>query len=348
MQKELIIGLSLLLCCACAHRENSAKELPALRVKTMEVASQAGSARSRYVGTIEPVHETPLSLQTAGRVLSIHARNGERVRQGQVILRVDSTQAVNALLSAEAALHQAEDGFERVKQVHGKGAVTDQKMVEIESQLARAQSLYEAARQQVKECTLFAPCAGVLNGLDIEIGQMVAPGVRLCSVLDLTAFSVKFTVPETEIGDFVFSRQSSAVSGEIECAAADTVLPIRITEKNLKANPVTHTYEVKARIIGGADVLMTGMVGKVRINGERLEVNGERTDDIVIPANCILLKPEGPTVWLKENGQAVRREITIDGYQADGVRVKSGLNTGDSLIIEGYQKLYMGCKVIEN
>ena len=347
MQKELIIGLSLLLCCACAHREHSAKELPALRVKTVEVASQAGSAHSRYVGTIEPVHETPLSLQTAGRVLSIHAKNGDRVRQGQVLLRVDSTQAVNALLSAEAALHQAEDGFERVKQVHGKGAVTDQKMVEIESQLARARSLYEAARQQVNECTLFAPCDGVLNGLDIEKGQMVAPGVRLCSILDLTAFSVKFTVPETEIGDFVFSRQSSAVSGEIECAAADTVLPIRITEKNLKANPVTHTYEVKARIIGGADVLMTGMVGKVRLSRQPSEVSTQ-TDDIVIPANCILLKPEGPTVWLKEDGQAVRREITIDGYQADGVRVKSGLNAGDSLIIEGYQKLYMGCKVIDD
>lgn len=350
MQKELILFLGLLALTACSQGENAVKEQSALRVKTTVITPKAGSAHTRYVGTIEPIRETPLSLQTAGRVVSIHAKNGERIRKGQVLLRVDSTQAVHALESAEAALRQAEDGYERVRKVHSKGAVTDQKMVEIESQLARARSLFDAAKQQVSECTLTAPCDGVLSGLEAENGQTVVPGVRLCSLLDLSGFCIKFTVPEGEIGKLVFSRQPSAVSGEMECAAADTVLPIRITEKSMKANPVTHTYEVKARIIGGTDILMSGMVGKVKIKdeGRRTKDEGERlSEDIVIPASCILLKPEGPTVWLKENGKAVRRAITIDGYQADGVRVKSGLQAGDSLIMEGYQKLYTECKVIE-
>jgi len=344
MQKELIIGFVLLACCACVHRKSASKEPPALRVKTMAVSPQAGVSSSRYVGTVEPAHETPLSMQVAGRVVRIHAANGERVRQGQVLLQIDSTQAVNAMLSAASTLKQAEDGYERVQQVHGKGAVTDLKMVEVESQLERARSLYEAAKQQVKECTLTAPCDGVLSGLDIETGQTVMPGTRLCSVLDLTQFNVAFTVPETEISKL--KAENGRLTGEIECAAADTVLPIRITEKSLKANPLTHTYEVKATIIGGADVLMTGMIGKVTVKGERLEVKGG--EDIIIPAGCVLLKPEGPTVWIKENGQAVRRNIVIDGYQADGVRVTSGLQAGDSLIMEGYQKLYSGCKVIDN
>ena len=63
---------------------------------------------------------------------------------------------------------------------------------------------------------------------------------------------------------------------------------------------------------------------------------------------CVLLKQEGPTVWVIENGKAVRREITTGGYQADGVRVTSGLNAGDTLIVEGYQKLYKDCNVIED
>ena len=53
-------------------------------------------------------------------------------------------------------------------------------------------------------------------------------------------------------------------------------------------------------------------------------------------------------MWVAENGTAVRREIIIDGYQADGVRVKSGLQAGDTLITEGYQKLYKGCAITEN
>ena len=352
----IIFCLALVLLSGCTHREKAVKEQSPLRVETMVIAPKAGIAHTRYVGTIEPVRETPLSMQTAGRVVSIHAKNGDRVHQGQILLRVDSTQAMNALQSSEAALRMAEDGYARVKQVHGKGAVTDQKLVEIESQLDRARALYEAAKQQVRECTLTAPCEGVLNGLDIEKGQTVVPGVRLCSILELSSFCVKFTVPETEIGNILVERQKPKAErpmGEVECAAVDTVLPIRIIEKSMKAYPVTHTYEVKAQIIGGADILMMGMVGKVKVKGERTKdegqrMKGEEPEDIVIPASCILLKPEGPTVWLKVNGKAERREITIDGYQADGVRVKSGLQEGDSLITNGYQKLYMGCRVIDN
>ena len=62
----------------------------------------------------------------------------------------------------------------------------------------------------------------------------------------------------------------------------------------------------------------------------------------------ILLKPEGATVWIKQDDQATRRLITVGGYEADGVRVLNGLEPGDVVITEGYQKLYEGCKVSEN
>lgn len=325
----------------CSHQEKKQQSRSVLRVATCVIAPQATSATARYVGTIEPIRETPLSMQSTGRVLSIAYKDGDRVRKGQVILRIDTTQAANALHSAQAALRQAQDGYDRVKQVYGKGAVTDQKMVEIESQLARARSLEAAARQQMKECKLVAPCEGVVSGLDIQVGQMVIPGAKLCALLDVSAYSVRFTVPETEVGRIHIGER-----GAVECAAVGDTFPIVMTEKSLKANPVAHTYEVTARIEGNTGALLAGMIGKVRVNEERLSEDSEQEmGSIVIPASCILLKPSGPTVWVKEHGEAVRRAITIAGYQADGVRVEDGLHAGDSLIIEGYQKLYTGCKV---
>ena len=325
----LALGLT-----ACSHHERAQQEETALKVKTMIVAQQGTSPYSRYVGTIEPVRETPLSLQSAGRVVTINAKNGQRVRAGQIILEIDNTQAMNALNTAEASLRHAQDGYDRVKSVHEKGVVSDQKMVEIESQLAQAKSLYEAAKQQLNECTLKAPCDGLVDGLKVEKGQTIIPGTRLCAILDVSAFSVRFTVPEAEV-------KRLASGGVVECSAADTVLPITITEKNITANPLTHTYDVTARIKGGTDILMSGMVAVVKMqNSEAKE------EDIVIPAKCVLLKPEGPTVWVMEQGKAVRRMIKTGGYQADGVRVSEGLQAGDSLITEGYQKLYTGCNVM--
>ena len=336
--KTTILGLALCALMACSKQANQEYAQAPIKVKTTVVAPQAGSATSRYVGTIEPTHETPLSLETTGRVTAINVKNGDRVRKGQVLLTVDNTQALNALQGAEAALKHAQDGYDRVSKVHAKGVVSDQKMVEVESQLAQAKSLYAAAKKRLEECTLIAPCDGVVNGLTLERGQAVLPGAKLCSVLDVSGFNVRFTVPEAEI-------RNLGKTGEVECAAVNAVFPVTISEKSVAANTVTHTYEVVAHITGGTDVLMTGMVGKVKVKGESLEVKDE---GIVIPAKCILLTPDGHTVWVVEDGIAVRREIVIDGYQADGVRVKSGLQAGDTLITDGYQKLYKNCKVSED
>lgn len=328
-----ILSAALLLT-SCGRHASTAREQTALKVKTMVIAEQGGTSLARYVGTVEPVRETPLSLQSAGRVITVSARNGQHVRAGQTILAIDNTQALNALTTAEASLKHAQDGFDRVNKVHSKGVVSDQKMVEIESQLAQAKSLYAAAKRQVEECTLIAPCDGVLSGLEVQKGQTIIPGTRLCAVLDMSGFSVRFSVPEAEV-------KGLASGGVVECSAADTVLPITITEKNITANPLTHTYDVTARIKGGTDILMSGMVAVVKMqNSEAKE------EDIVIPAQCVLLKPEGPTVWVIEQGKAVRRMIKTGGYQADGVRVSEGLQAGDSLITEGYQKLYTGCNVV--
>lgn len=334
--KGITIGLALCALMACTRQTNQEFTQTPIKVKTLVVAPQAGSATSRYVGTIEPTHETPLSMETTGRVTAINVKNGERVRKGQVLLTVDNTQALNALQGAKAALQHAQDGYDRVKKVHAKGVVSDQKMVEVESQLTQAKSLYAAAKKRLEECTLKAPCDGVVNGLTIEQGQAVIPGAKVCSILDITGFNVRFTVPEAEIRDL-------GKTGEVECAAVNAVFPVTISEKSVAANTVTHTYEVVAHITGGTDVLMTGMVGKVKLKVEGLRFKDE---GIVIPAKCILLTPDGHTVWVVEDGIAVRRAIVIDGYQADGVRVKSGLQAGDTLITEGYQKLYKDCKVL--
>ena len=330
----LIIGLAILLI-GCAQIERKPKELAPVPVETKIVSKQATHTHSRYVGEVIANRETPLSMQSTGRVIMLGCHDGERVSKGQVLVRIDSTQAVNALRSAEASLRHAQDGYDRAKKVHAKGGVTDQQMVEIESQLTQARSMVASAKRLVEECTLYAPFDGVVSGFNLSVGQTVAPGIQLFSVLDITSLSIRFGVPEDEI------NQLTETTGEVEVPAAGVVLPIRITEKSVSANPLTHSYAVTAKITGGTNVLMPGMVGKVTMDAAS-------TGDIVIPAHCVLLMPKGPTVWVIENGKAARRDITVSGYHANGVQVSSGLKAGDTLVVEGYQKLYKGCSVVES
>gem|GEM_PF-1869544 len=337
------LALFALLIASCTRHERATYEQAPIRVKTMVIAPHNGRSASRYVGAIEPAKVIPLSLQSTGRVTAVKVKNGQTVHAGQTLLTIDNTQAMNALTTSQASLRHAQDAYDRLSKVHAKGVVSDQKMVEVESQLAQAQALYQAAKKQLEECTLVAPCQGMVDGLKIETGQTIIPGTKLCSILDMSAFSVRFTVPESEIRSP--GLVEIGMKGEVECEAVNAVLPIVITEKSISANTITHTYDVVARVQGGAKTLMNGMVAVVRLQQPAPQTTTSPLP-IVIPANCILLKPEGPTVWVIEHGNAVRRPVTTGGYEAQGVRITTGLQAGDTLITSGYQKLYNGCSVI--
>ena len=348
MQKELtmkkacqsgVVCVCLLLITACGRVSEQKPALQPIPVRVQVVTAGVATSPSRYVGTVEAVRETPLSVQTGGRVLSVHVKDGEYVKKGQVLLCVDSAQALNAVRSTQAVYEQAKDGYERAKQVYDKGAVTDQKMVEIESQYTQARSLYDAARQQLGECTLRAPQDGVISGWKIQPGQSVLPAIRIGVILDLSAYQVLFTVPETEIGMVTIGQR-----GEMDCAAVGKSYEIQVTEKSMKADPVAHTYTVSARVSGTTDSrLMPGMVAKCRLDGH---TNAQQENiEIVIPNRCVLLTKNGPTVWIAADGKAERRAIRTGRYKSDGVEVTDGLHAGDTLIIDGYQKLYNGCKL---
>lgn len=343
VQKYLICIALIFFACACSRIELKAhKEPAAIPVQTMVVSSLTVHSTSRYVGVIEAVRETPLSMQATGRVLDLGCKDGERVRKGQILIAIDSTRAVNSLRAAEASLQHAQDGYNRAKPVHEKGGISDQQMVEIESQLTQAQSVYALAKEQVEECTLRAPFDGVVSGFNLSVGQTVLPGVRLFSLLDISALAVRFSVPEGEIG-----AVHKGAKGTMECPAVNTTRPITVTEISVSANQITHSYNVTARINGSTENILPAMVAKVMLtNGDEPHGQGAPTaDDLIIPAHCVLLMPQGPTVWVVEQGRAQRRNIVVDGYYAEGVRVTEGLREGDTLIVEGYQKLYNDCRI---
>ncbi|MBR4222982.1 MAG: efflux RND transporter periplasmic adaptor subunit, partial [Victivallales bacterium] len=165
-------------------------------------------------------------------------------------VRESEVAAANAAVAQKKSIMEgAQKRYGRTQALHKKEVVSDQKLVEIESELAQAKALHAAAKRQVEECTLHAPCNGLINGLNIVAGQSVIPDVTLCTIMDLTGFQVRFTVPENEV-----SRVGE--SGIMECAAVDSVFPVTVMERNLQGNALTHTYEVVAAVEGGEEVLM--------------------------------------------------------------------------------------------
>ena len=112
----------------------------------------------------------------------------------------------------------------------------------------------------------------------------------------------------------------------------------QVTEKGMTASLLTHSYPVKVLVDNPDKDLASGMIAKVIL---KADVNSA----IIIPANAILINKDGKFVWVVEDGRATRRMIQISGYSGNGVIVSEGLQSGDHVIVEGYQKVSEGMKV---
>lgn len=334
MKKLFWIILPSLVLVGCTREQSSKQAVPPLNVHVMTVASQSVVPTHTYVAKIEESHMVPLSVQAPGKVTEVLCRASDKVREGQVLLRLDKTQAQNACKSAQATLREAQDAYDRASQVFAEGGVTKQKMVEIESKLSQAQSMVDMADKALKDCELRAPRAGVIGRCDIQVGQVVAPGLTLITLLDIAGYNAVFAVPETEIASVVIGD-----AAQVDIAALNaTNIPARVVEKNMEANVVMHTYEVKASIDGKTKELLPGMVAKIRLHAH--EQSG-----FVIPASSVSLQPAGTMVWVANDSVAERRMITVGAYIEGGVLVTDGLQLGEKVITDGSHKLYNGAAI---
>ena len=328
-----------------------AQTVAPIPVQVLVVGEQTSVAQHTYVGTIEEERRVPLSVETGGQVLEVACRMGERVQKGEVLLRVDSASAIDAREAARATLRQAEDAYRRVTEVHGAGGVTEQQLIEVETKLAQARSMAAMAERRVENCVLRSPSDGVVGEVHVAEGQMLSPMTPAMMLYIVDRLYVTFSVPESEVAEIAVGDMGSMEVPAIEQGAKfvpncresqepSTSFPVRVVEKGMKANALSHAYPVRAEVLK-KDRLLPGMVGKVRMQGLQSE-------GVVIPAACVQVTTEGKSVWVvQEDSTAVRRRIQIGQYVPNGVLVTDGLQTGDRVVTDGFQKLYKGAKVKE-
>lgn len=288
-----------------------------------------------YVGDIGSEQEATLSFMLGGTLTKVAVKNGEHVTKGQLLAEVDATTATSLHATALATLRQAEDAYRRLEAVHREGGLSEVKWVEMETNLEKARQAEVSARKHMEECSLRAPFSGVVICGSRAAGQEMKPGETFCRVLDMKRLCVDFSVPEQEISMIKVGDAADATVSALD----DAHLALRISDKSFIANPLGHTYKIHASIVSGeTQNLLPDMVAKVHITLSAL-------GGIVVPADCIQTMPEGTVIWVVKNGKAEHRPIVVGDFVRNGVVVKEGLSTGDTVVTAGQQKLYTGAKV---
>lgn len=336
MRNKILLFPLLFLLLGCEERKEQKQNCYSVIPIEYEVVGQSSEEVYRnYVGAVSSEVEIPLVFVYGGTLVELYVHNGQAVRQGDIIAKVDDTSAKSLHETALATLRQAQDGYERLKKVYDDGGISEVRWVQMETDLEKARQSEISTRKHLEQCTLYASQDGVISMDKHLVGENVSPMRTFCRIIDLRKMNVEFSVPEREIqfvkkGDVAFADIPSLGLKNIE---------LEVVDKSIVANSFGHTYDVKTRVVSdNAKEILPGMVAKIRMTATALS-------GIVIPSSCVQTVADGIAVWVVENGKAFRRNIVPSDFVKNGVIVKSGLNHGDTIVTAGYQKLYNGAKV---
>ncbi len=333
MKKCHYITVSLLLFTLLSCQDNNNKQnfsADPVKVKVMQVSSGTTNESRYYSGTVEESNATALSFSVMGTIKKIYVDLGKPVTKGQLIAEIDPTSIQSSYAAAQSTLKQAEDAYQRMKQLHDRGSLADMKWIEVQSKLQQARSMEEMARKNLSDCKLYAPYSGVISSKNIEVGQNVMPGMPVVQLVAVKDLNVKIAVPENEIANIQKNQKT-----QIQVSALDNrFFEGSVIEKGIVANALSRSYEVKIRIDQPDKELMPGMVCEVVLKTDK------DSSHYILPANIIQLGEGNQNfVWVNNEGKAEKRIIQCGDFTADGIIVLKGIKDGDMIITEGQQKV---------
>lgn len=327
----LTIGILFVSC----KKSNTDVNGPAtVNVKTIIADSTSGDAYREYVGTVESENSVDLSFQINGNLEQIYVQEGQSVRQGQLIARINPSTYQNLYNATKAGLLQAKDNYDRLSILHQNNSLPEIKFIDAQTSLERAHAEERIAKKNLLDCNLYAPHAGVIGKRHVESGANVMPGSPIVSLMNITSVKIKVPVPENDIASIKLQTNCRIKIPALDDASFTGI----ISEKGVVADPASHTYDVKLKVINLNKQIMPGMVCKTYLP------NNEKQSGIILPMKAVQVTSYGKSfVWLvNQAGKAVLREVTTGKLVGNGILIKSGLKQGDTVVVEGYQNLSQG------
>ena len=337
-----LLAASLLLV-GCGEEKISAPKPPLVKVQKISLANAA--SEENYSGVVRGRYETNLSFQVGGKIISRDVQVGSRVRAGETLMTLDPKDIVEQARSAEAQvastlaqLKLAKTNFDRYSELFKADAIAAAVLDQYKTQLDAAQAAYDAAVAQARQSqnaldytTLTANADGVISLVAAEVGQVVAAGQSVLTLVQTNEFEVVVDVPENKISAVQIGQRVT-----IDFWATREIVSGTVREISPMADATSRTFTVKISLPESSNVQL-GMTANV-------SMRENSSGAIILPLSAIYQTGEAAHVWLVDGGKVSLKKIDVMTFDDNGVQVR-GLRAGDVVVVAGVQKLRYGQQV---
>ncbi len=284
-------------------------------------------------GKIDAQDNVTAYPQAQGVITAINARVGQHVSRGQVLVQLDNSVLRQNIAQAEVQVGLMRTLFERQKNLWDQKIGTEVQFLQAQTNLQSAQKQLAALQQQADMYRIKSPINGTIDQMDLKLGQVAMPGTTGIRIVNADVLKVKADVPESYTESV---KQGNTV--KILFPDANDSLTTKITFAAKVIDPVSRSFPIEIRLPSKSNI-RPNMTAVLRI------ANYSKANAISIPLKAIQNSEAGNYVYVNENGFAKRKTIQQGATSNGMVEIKSGLNPGDQVVVEGAGDIEDGDKL---
>mgnify|MGYP001813181355 CR=1 FL=1 len=323
--------------CQPGGEQGEQEEEEAAPVPVETTTPVRGDVYAVYSGTapIEAFAEADVIAKVEGEVREFLFEEGNEVEAGQILARLDGDRLRLELNESRARLNKMQRDFERNKELREKGLLSEGDFEKLRYDLEALQASFNLASLELDYTQIRAPISGVVSERYIKVGTTIRVGEPAFRITSLDPLVAYLHVPEREYRQI---RADQPVAIDID-ALADQRIMATVTRVSPIVDPQTGTFKITIEIRDEERRIKPGMFGRMSIVYDRHE------NVLQIPRSAIVEDMGNQTVFVVEDGKAVRR-IVQTGYGNEGlIEITSGIEEADQVVTVGQVGLKPDAKV---
>jgi membrane fusion protein (multidrug efflux system) len=330
-----------------AIAQASAFQPPPEAVTTIAARREQWPATLSAIGSVAAVQGVTVSADLPGIVERIGFDSGRMVREGEVLVQLDTRQEDAQLAAAEAQKNLARLNLERANGLRAERIVSQAEYDRVAAESAQAAARVGEIQATIARKTIRAPFSGVLGIRQVNLGQYLSAGDPVVPLQSLSPIYVNFSVPQQDVGKV-------RAGGEVRVAAdgpSGGEFTGRITAVDSVVDEATRNVQVQATLRNRDGRLRPGMFVQAQV------LLGAAASVVSLPASAISYAPYGDSVFVVEDVKGPRGEtyrgvrqqfVKLGGGRGDQVAVLGGVNPGEEVVTSGAFKLRNGAAVHVN
>jgi membrane fusion protein (multidrug efflux system) len=310
-------------------------EQPPVNVVVHPLVPSLIQDRINLPGVIEPWLHLNLLSKLNGTVEEVLVSEGDHIKQGDIIARIEDADYRIALEMAESSYNLARSEYKRDLSMFDKGIVSSSELESRKSRLQTTKSDVEQRKLQLTRCKILSPMDGVITKLSAKTGLLLNVADPVAEIVQIDQLKAVIGIPETDV-----ARVSDLERIDLTIKALDN-LKKEGTKHFFSPTPDSSArlYNLELKLENPTGKILPGMFVRAAIIKQRI------TDAMVVPLYSVISRNEHHFVFIAEDGVAVKKAVQLGYLEGWKVHIKEGLNTGDLVLVEGQRGVEDGQRI---